>query len=494
MKNTAPRKRWFGFGTSLLLLCATAVPEAGWAPDPGFGLGAAGGFAVLSLGKPSADTDGQSKLDLSAVTVHGDVGVGPYGTLDFQGPSTIDGDLYLDPTLLPQDIISDVGTVTGERFTDIDLSVAVSDALAAAADNAALSPTHSLGRLKASATIYGTGGMNVLALDGLDYSRSNPGAPLVLTLTGGPEDLFVLNVRGKFVLGPGARIEGVDPSRVLVNVGPGTTPVQFASDSYVGGTLLSPDRKMGPLQGASGPVIGAWIKEISLVGGAVLNPPPASLLAVIVADPVAVVNQPVQLDGSASTSPTGEPLTYEWSLTAMPAESISELSAANIVNPYFIPDMTGNYQVELAVCAGAACSDPVTENILVMDAGDMTDLSLEITDDPDPVARQTPLQYRLAVLNQSDSAAAGVELTADLSLAVKTIAVSPPDLCNVPIPDDPEVSCALGSIEPGAGFDVFVEVVPKKAGTLILNASVTSVNTDAEPGNNSGFEETSVTK
>jgi hypothetical protein len=470
------------------------VPQAGWAPDPAFGLGAAGDFAVLSLGKPSADTDGQSKLDLSAVTVHGDVGVGPFGVLDFQGPSTIHGDLYIDPTLLPQDILSDVGTVIGERVADVDLSGAVADALAAAADNSALSPTHNLGRLKTSAIVHGLGGMNVVALDGLDFSRSNPGAPLILALAGGPEDLFVLNVRGKFVLGPGARIEGVDPSRVLVNVGPGTTPVQFASDSYVGGTLLSPDRKMGPLQGASGPVIGAWIKEISLVGGAILNPPPASLLAVIVADPLAVVDQPVQLDGSASTSPTGEPLTYEWSLTSKPAESFSELSAANIVNPYFIPDVTGDYQVELVVCDGAACSDPVTENILVMDAGDMTDLSLEITDDPDPVARKTPLAYTLDVVNQGVAEAAGVELTANLSMAVKTITVDPPDLCNVPIPDDPEVTCGLGSIEPGAGFQVIVEVVPKKAGTLILNGSVVSVNSDANASDNSAFEETSVTK
>ena len=494
MKNTVPRTRWLGFGTSLLLLCAISVPQAGWAPDPAFGLGAAGDFAVLSLGKPSADTDGQSKLDLSAVTVHGDVGVGPFGVLDFQGPSTIHGDLYIDPTLLPQDILSDVGTVIGERVADVDLSGAVADALAAAADNGALAPTHNLGRLKTSAIVHGLGGMNVVALDGLDFSRSNPGAPLILALAGGPEDLFVLNVRGKFVLGPGARIEGVDPSRVLVNVGPGTTPVQFASDSYVGGTLLSPDRKMGPLQGASGPVIGAWIKEISLVGGAVLNPPPASLLAVIVVDTVAVVDQPVQLDGSASTSPTGEPLTYEWSLSAVPAGSGAQLSNPGAVDPYFIPDVTGDYQVELVACDGAACSDPVTENIVVMDAGDMTDLSLEITDDPDPVVRQTPLQYRLSVLNQGDAAAASVELTADLSMAVKTIAVSPPDLCNMPIADDPEVSCALGSIEPGEVFLVIVDVVPKIAGTLILNGSVTSANTDADACNNSCFEETVVTK
>ncbi|MFM1892670.1 MAG: hypothetical protein RLZ44_1747, partial [Pseudomonadota bacterium] len=202
------------------LLCLALVwplaLAADWQPNSAFGLGQAGQFAVLSLGKPSAETDGQSKLDLSAVIVHGDVGVGPYGTLDFQGPSTIDGDLYLDQTLLPQDIISDAGTVTGTRYPNADLSAAVADGLAAATANAALPATQTFpDRISQSTTIYGKGGLNVIAMAGLDYSRSSATTPLTLTLQGSDADLFVLNVSGKFVMGPNSSIRGVDPSQLL---------------------------------------------------------------------------------------------------------------------------------------------------------------------------------------------------------------------------------------------------------------------------------------
>lgn len=91
---------WLSLLAILITLLMASPAVAGWQPAPVFGLGAAGEYAVLSLGKPSAETDGQSRLDLSAVTIHGDVGVRPYGVLDFQGPSTIDGDLLIDRTLL----------------------------------------------------------------------------------------------------------------------------------------------------------------------------------------------------------------------------------------------------------------------------------------------------------------------------------------------------------------------------------------------------------
>ena len=112
-------------GVCLVMLLGSPAAQPGWALDPAFGLGRAAEFAVLSLGKPSAETDGQSKLDLSQVTIHGDVGVGPFGTLDFQGPSWIEGELYLDLTLEPQDILTDEGTVTGGRESvDTDRGVA----------------------------------------------------------------------------------------------------------------------------------------------------------------------------------------------------------------------------------------------------------------------------------------------------------------------------------------------------------------------------------
>ena len=51
-------------GSLLSMLLLFPTTQAAWDPHEDFGLGEAGEFAVLSLGKPSADTDGQSKLDL----------------------------------------------------------------------------------------------------------------------------------------------------------------------------------------------------------------------------------------------------------------------------------------------------------------------------------------------------------------------------------------------------------------------------------------------
>jgi len=82
MKEIIYRLSWLGMDACLWLLIATPVSLAAWEPGAAFGLKSAGQFAVLSLGKPSAETDGQSKLDLSSAIVHGDVGVGPHGTLD----------------------------------------------------------------------------------------------------------------------------------------------------------------------------------------------------------------------------------------------------------------------------------------------------------------------------------------------------------------------------------------------------------------------------
>ena len=58
----------------------------------------------------------------------------------------------------------------------------------------------------------------------------------------------------------------------------------------------------------------------------------------------------VTLDGSGSSDPDGDyPLNYYWQITSKPEGSIAELSDPGVVNPSFLPDMLGDYIIELVV-------------------------------------------------------------------------------------------------------------------------------------------------
>ncbi len=71
----------------------------------------------------------------------------------------------------------------------------------------------------------------------------------------------------------------------------------------------------------------------------------------------------VQLDGSASYDPEGDPLTYSWSFVSMPDGSMAELSEPSAVNPTFTPDVFGDYVLELVVNDGTSDSVPDTVTI-----------------------------------------------------------------------------------------------------------------------------------
>jgi hypothetical protein len=67
------------------------------------------------------------------------------------------------------------------------------------------------------------------------------------------------------------------------------------------------------------------------------------------------VSDLVMLDGSASSDPNGDSLTYQWTLDK-PWNSSAVLSDANAVNPTFTPDASGTYTLYLRVYDGTAYS------------------------------------------------------------------------------------------------------------------------------------------
>lgn len=67
-------------------------------------------------------------------------------------------------------------------------------------------------------------------------------------------------------------------------------------------------------------------------------------------DQTAHVGVPTALDGSASFDPDEHyPLTYAWQIIDKPLGSLASLDASDIVNPWFTPDILGDYTIQLTV-------------------------------------------------------------------------------------------------------------------------------------------------
>ena len=70
----------------------------------------------------------------------------------------------------------------------------------------------------------------------------------------------------------------------------------------------------------------------------------------------------VQLDGSGSSDPEDDDLTFSWTLS-VPGGSGASLSDATIVDPTFVADVDGEYVATLVVNDGTSGSDPDTVEI-----------------------------------------------------------------------------------------------------------------------------------
>jgi hypothetical protein len=118
-------------------------------------------------------------------------------------------------------------------------------------------------------------------------------------------------------------------------------------------------------------------------------------------DMTVLPGEEVCLDASASYDPDGDPISYDWASIHTPVDSQLDMEALNSATGEvfcFIPDVTGEYQVQLIVCDDKdACSDPpATVVVTAAECGDVEgDLDGDCDVDRDDLniilaARNTP--------------------------------------------------------------------------------------------------------
>ena len=117
---------------------------------------------------------------------------------------------------------------------------------------------------------------------------------------------------------------------------------------------------------------------------------------------------------------------------------------------------------------------------------DSADMSIALTDTPDPVIIGGGLTYTLSIANAGPSPAAGVEVTHALPAGVAFSSASTSACAHA----TGTVTCALGTLPSGASETVTIEGAVTAPGILSSTASVTSDTADPDPADNSATQTT----
>jgi hypothetical protein len=94
-------------------------------------------------------------------------------------------------------------------------------------------------------------------------------------------------------------------------------------------------------------------------------------------DIVIITATPVALDGSRSSDPDGDGLLYSWSISSAPDGSTASPAPPTSITPLLIPNVEGQYVVELLVSDFIGPSEPDTVVITATDVSTFPELQIE---------------------------------------------------------------------------------------------------------------------
>jgi len=230
-------------------------------------LNQAAGCTVLQVGPYKVDMTGPPGC------IEGDVCIGPNGKLTMSGSQCITGSIKLDSgATFKSSSSGSIGPVV-----QMNLSAEINAAIAASQGAAALPCTQSIDTLKNGMNIAGNGGLNVICVKNVTLNQP-------IYLNGTANDVFVINVTGKFALTSHGSIlvaGGVTRNHVLYNIIGTGEQVAFSGggggvnccNAVVDGTLIALERKIALSPGlVNGQLVGG--RDISIVSGASVRCPP----------------------------------------------------------------------------------------------------------------------------------------------------------------------------------------------------------------------------
>jgi RHS repeat-associated protein len=224
-----------------------------------------------------------------------------------------------------------------------------------------------------------------------------------------PTPTFVADKDGQYVIVltvNDGELDSLPDDVIVISATPNAPPVAFAGDDQIGSrnTMInlnasgsydpennpltyawsivsSPEGSTSQLDDPTSPTPtiladreGDYVFRLVVFDGQLCSEPDTVVVRAVNNAPIAkagpdksgIVGVPVIIDGSGSSDPNGDTLTYQWSIVSAPSGSMATISNPTSATCSFTPDLPGAYTIQLMVNDGWMSSVPDTAGIEVI--------------------------------------------------------------------------------------------------------------------------------